>query len=61
MWVSPASQKILDRYSLVEKRCADNKKVYKDVIIYREGYKLSALDKKFITILCDAKRKYLSK
>ena len=59
MWVSPASQKILDRYGLVQKKCVDNKKVYKDVLIYRDGYKLSTLDKEFITALCEAKRKFL--
>ena len=58
-WVSPASDKILDRYGLVQKKCVDNKKIYKDILIYREGYKLSSLDKRFITILCEAKRKYL--
>ncbi len=59
MWVSPASQKILDRYGLVQKKCVDNKKVYKDVLIYRDGYKLSKLDKQFITELCESRRKYL--
>ena len=59
MWVSPASQKMLDRYGLVQKRCIDNKKVYKDVLIYKEGYKLSRLDKQFITDLCESRRKYL--
>ena len=59
MWVSPAPQKILDRYGLVQKECIDNKKVYKDLLIYREGYKLSNLDKQFITELCDSRRKHL--
>jgi len=59
MWVSPASQKILDRYGLVQKKCIDNKKIYKDVLIYRNGYKLTKLDKQFITELCGSKRKYL--
>ena len=59
MWVSPASQKILDRYGLVQRNCVDNKKIYKDVLIYRNGYKLSALDKQFLTELCEARRKYL--
>lgn len=59
MWVSPASNKVLDRYGLVQKRCVDNKKIYKDVLIYREGYKLSALDKEFITALCESKRRHL--
>ena len=59
MWISPAPDKMLDRYSLVQKRCVDNKKIYKDVLIYREGYRLTSLDRRFITELCEAKRKYL--
>ena len=57
MWVSPAPQKLLDRYNLVQKKCEDNKKVYKDVLIYQKDYKLSRLDKLFITELCNSKRK----
>jgi hypothetical protein len=59
MWVSPASQKILDRYNLVQRVCEGNKKVYKDLLIYHKGYKLTALDKDFITALCDARRKFI--
>lgn len=59
MWVSPTPQSVLDNYKLVQKSCVDNKKVYKDVLIYRNGYKLSELDNKFITELCESKRKYL--
>ncbi|MBP3940097.1 MAG: LysR family transcriptional regulator, partial [Christensenellaceae bacterium] len=54
MWVSPASEKILSRYDLVQRRCRENRKIYKDVLIYREGYKFSKLDKIFITELCNA-------
>lgn len=59
MWVSPAPDRVLERYGLVQRKCADNKKLYKDVLIYREGYKLSKLDNQFITALCDSKRKHL--
>ena len=59
MWVSPVPQSTLKRYGLVQKKCTDNKKVYKDVLIYRDGYKLTDLDKKFIKALCDSKRKHL--
>lgn len=59
MWVSPAPEELLRRYGLVQRKCGDNKKIYKDVLIYKNGYKLSALDRKFITELCEAKRKYL--
>lgn len=59
MWVSPAPKSLLERYNLVQKKCVDNKKVYKDLLIYKNGYKLSALDRRFITELCESKRKYL--
>ena len=59
MWVSPAPCDVLERYNLVQKKCIDNKKIYKDILIYKNGYKLSALDRKFITELCESKRKHL--
>lgn len=58
MWVSPASERLLERYGLVQRKCADNKRVYKDVLIYREEYKLSRLDRLFLSALHDAGRKY---
>ncbi len=57
MWVSLVPRDIIERYQLTEKICVDNTKTYKDVLVYRNGYKLSKLDKQFITALCEAKRK----
>lgn len=59
MWVSPAPDRLLERYCLVQKKCIDNRKIYKDVLIFKNGYKLSDLDRQFITELCNSKRKYL--
>ena len=59
MWVSSAPESLLKRYNLVQKKCPENKKVYKDVLIYKEGYRLSKLDRQFITELCESKRKLL--
>lgn len=59
MWVSPASDKILERYGLVQRTCEGSKRVYKDVLIYHKGYKLTKLDRDFITALCAAKRKFI--
>ena len=59
MWVSPPPQKVLDRYGLVRRICLDNRKIYRDVLIYRNGYRLTNLDHAFITELCAARRKYL--
>ena len=60
MWVSPAPKEVLDRYNLVQKKCLENKKIYKDVLIYKKGYKLTNIDKNFITQLCESKRKLFS-
>ena len=49
MWVSPIPDELLEKYSLVQKKCIGNTKVYKDVLIYRKGYKLTELDDAFIT------------
>ena len=59
MWVSPISQKMLDRYGLVQRTCDGNKKLYKDILIYHKGYKLTKLDKEFISALTIAKNEYV--
>jgi len=59
MWVSPIPEHLLERYHLVQKKCVDNKKRYRDVLIYKEGYRLTELDRQFITDLCESKRKNL--
>ena len=59
MWVSPASEEMLDRYGLVQRTCEGNKRVYKDVLVYHKGYRLTALDKAFITSLCDSRRRLI--
>lgn len=56
MWVSPIPQKLLDRYGLVQIPCDENRKIYKDILIYKRDYKLTALDKAFIDELCKSKR-----
>ena len=59
MWMSPAPEAVLQRYGLIEVPCSENSKVYKDMLVYRKGYKLSALDHQFITALCEAKRRHI--
>ncbi|MBE7023721.1 MAG: LysR family transcriptional regulator [Ruminococcaceae bacterium] len=60
MWVSPVPETLLERYGIVQKKCAQNKKVYKDVLIYRKGYKLSNLDRLFVNELLNEKTKIFS-
>lgn len=57
MWVSPIPRDILEKYHLVQKECFNNSKIYKDVLIYPSSYKLSNLDRDFITKVCESKRK----
>lgn len=55
MWISPMPDEMLHQHNLIEKKCAFSNKKYKDVLIYREGYKLSELDKMFIANVHKAK------
>ena len=57
MWVSPLPEALLNRYRLVQIECKENRKVYRDVLIYKKNYHLSELDKLFITEVCEAKRR----
>lgn len=57
MWVSPIPRRILERFDLVQKECADNDRRYRDVLIRKKGYQLSETDKKFIDKLMEIKRK----
>jgi len=59
MWISPAPQKLLDRYGLIQKSCIDDIRRYKDVLIYRSDYKMTELDKKFIDLLRDSAKECL--
>lgn len=60
MWVSPVPKRLLDKYNLVQRRCVENKKIYKDLLIYKKGYKLTELEQRFITELCNSKRQIFS-
>ncbi|HOQ15995.1 MAG TPA: LysR family transcriptional regulator [Defluviitaleaceae bacterium] len=57
MWVSPMPQELLDLHQLVQKPCKFNKKIYKDVLIYRKDYYLSDLDQAFIDEIDKMKEK----
>lgn len=56
MWVSPMPQSVLERYGLVCVDCYENRKIYKDVMIYRKDYHLTELDNAFVSELCRVKR-----
>ena len=47
------------RYGLVERKCRDNEKIYRDVLIHRKDYRLTELDKMFVEELGEAKLRFL--
>ena len=56
MWVSPLPERLLQQCHLVQRECAENQRVYRDVLIHRQDYQLTELDKRFITELTQSKR-----
>ena len=56
MWVSPLPQRLLRQLHLVQRECAENRRVYRDMLIHRQDYRLTELDKRFITELTESKR-----
>ena len=58
MWLSPISEELLKQNGLVSKKVSENKKLYKDVLIYRENYNLTELDKLFIQAVETEKERY---
>ena len=57
MWVSPVPKHILEKHHLKQLKCVDNDKEFKDLLIYKNSYILSDVDKEFITSLCMSRRK----
>ncbi len=57
MWVSPTPESILRRYGLIQRSCNAPAHKYKDVMVCREGTRLSELDRRFIDKLYETKNK----
>ena len=55
-WVSRIRERLRKNRHLARRRCVDNRKLYRDVLIRRKNYHLTALDKQFITELTLSKR-----
>lgn len=56
MWASPVPQKILDKYDLVMRDIPENLKHYRDILIYKNDYRLTDIDRMFIDELMKYKR-----
>lgn len=55
MWVSPIPDSYLEKNNLVQRACKANNNRYKDVLIYRQDYKLGEYDKLFQNKIYESK------
>lgn len=51
MWTSPTPSNILNTMPLVEKKCNVENNSYKDILIYKKGYRLNDQEKHFMNIV----------
>jgi DNA-binding transcriptional LysR family regulator len=58
MWASPVPEEVLSTFSLIQRRCDTQKRDhYKDILIYRNGYRFTDGDTAFIAKLKEVVRK----
>ena len=55
MWVSPEPERMVERWNLVQRRCRDERRRYRDLLIYAKNYHLSDCDRSFIYCLFEAR------
>lgn len=55
MWVSPIPDLYLEKNNLVQRACKTANNCYKDVLIYRQDYKLGEMDKLFQNKIYESK------
>ena len=48
MWMTPLPERIIERFGLVERDCAENTREYKDILSYRDDYTPTDVDRLFI-------------
>lgn len=61
MWVSPIPAGKLTRYGLVQRKCPDYNRSYKDILIYRRDYNFTDLDQQFLDELNNSMNKCIHK
>ena len=54
-WVSPIPEQVLEIEGLVQRECVDERRVYKDVLIYKKNYIFSDMDDAFVSELWRAR------
>lgn len=55
MWVSPIPERYLEQFGLVQRACDIENNDYKDLLVYKNGYHFTKLDKSFQMKLYESK------
>ena len=61
MWVSPMPPSVLRQHGLTERPCADGNHRYRDVLVYRNGYKMGKWERLFLEELEQVKAGLMGK
>ena len=61
MWVSPMPPPVLRQHGLTERPCADGNHRYRDVLVYRNGYKMGKWERLFLEELEQVKAGLMGK
>ena len=61
MWVSPMPPPVLRQHGLTERPCADGNRRYRDVLVYRNGYKMGKWERLFLEELEQVKAGLMGK
>ena len=56
VWTAPLTPRTLSRYGLEQRTVAFARTVYRDELFYRRDLKLTDMEKRFLTELCDVRR-----
>ena len=56
MWGSPVPKKILDRFELIQKPSSINQTIYRDMLICKDDYRFTTMDRMFIDELLKVKQ-----
>jgi DNA-binding transcriptional LysR family regulator len=51
MWASDVPEALREKYGLVQRNCPENTRLFRDVLVYRDGYVLTEQDEAFVKML----------
>lgn len=58
-WEAPMPDELLERFSLVQRRCAPDSARFRDELIYREGHEFTPAEKRFVNRLYEHRNRLI--